>query len=146
MTRPEQRPEGALIQRALDRLDLSAKEAARRIDGISDTRLRQIVSGYEPLGEGRRRPVVAKAGVLARIAHTLEITPEELEQADRSDAAGVLRDRLRAPQKVAEVPDVDIRAQLDWVRQQDWSAAAKQEVAGWLIEIDQQAQRERRAG
>jgi hypothetical protein len=146
MTRPEQRPEGALIQRALDRLDLSVRDAAKRVEDISDTRLRHIITGREPLGGGRYRPITAKPAQLARIAHALEITPEELVAAERGDAATVLCERLRAPRRVAEVPgDVGLPAQLEWIRQQPWSWMEKQQVASLLLQIAAEAQREQRA-
>ena len=135
-----------MIQRALDRQDLSVRDAAKRVDGISDTRLRHIISGSEPLGEGRYRAVVARPALLARIAHALEIRPDELVAAGRDDAAAVLHDRLRAPQRVGEVPHgIGLAEQLNWVRAQPWPWAEKQEVASLLLEIASRAERERRA-
>lgn len=87
----EQRPEGVLIANALKRSGLSARKAASAA-GISDTRLRHIITGYQPAGGGSRIPVVAPADTLARIAFSLSILEDELRQAGRSDAADILAD------------------------------------------------------
>jgi Helix-turn-helix domain len=144
MTRPPQRPEGALIQRAMERLDISARAAAARAN-ISDTRWRHIVAGFEPLGSDTYREVIARPRILAKMAQAVDITPEQLEEAGRSDAATILRDRLANVDLPDELPDADLPTQIDWVHRQPWSATDRERVVRQLIELNQQAQEERRA-
>jgi hypothetical protein len=92
--KPHQRPEGKLIADAMIRDGRSVRDIAANA-GISDTRLRHIANGYQPLGQGRFNPIVAPAGTLAKIADALGLAPEHLAAADRGDAAEELR-RLRA--------------------------------------------------
>lgn len=87
---PTQTPEGALIAKALGESGESARTAASQI-GISDTRLRQIISGKQPAGGGNSFPVIAPSITIARIAQYFDISPEELEEAGRDDAAEDLR-------------------------------------------------------
>jgi len=88
---PEQRPEGKLIADALARLvpKLSQREAARRA-GLSETRWRQIVQGYQRLQDGVRAPVVAPAETLARMAMAVGVAEKELDEAGRDDAGRAL--------------------------------------------------------
>lgn len=86
---------GELVKRALKASGMSARQAALSMD-ISDTRLRHIINGYQPVGRGQRIDVHAPGDTLARIADALNITPEELEQVGRPDAAHELRLRLTA--------------------------------------------------
>lgn len=82
-------PEGALISAALKRRRLSARAAAPRA-GISETRWRQITSGYQTVS-GQRIPVRAPDDTLARMAQVAGVTPEELIEAGRAEAADELR-------------------------------------------------------
>lgn len=91
--RPEQRPEGRLIELALKRTRSSIRKAAAEVP-ISEGRLRQIINGYETRGAGVHLAVRAPAETLASIARAFGITPEQLEGADRADAAAELRDLL----------------------------------------------------
>ena len=84
-----QQPEGQLIADALTRLRLSARQGAKGT-GISDTRLRHIAKGYQPVGRGQVIEVVAPADTLARIADRLGITADQLRGAGRDDAAEIL--------------------------------------------------------
>jgi hypothetical protein len=86
---PEQQPEGRLISEALKRSGRSARGAAATA-GISDTRWRHIVSGYQPAGAGNYIPVSAPAETLARMAQAVGVTPDQLADAGRGDAAGEL--------------------------------------------------------
>lgn len=87
--RPEPPPWGALITEALRRARLSAREAARRA-GISEGRWRQITGGYQVVSAGVYAPVRGPAGTLARMAAVVGVTPSQLRQAGRDDAAQVL--------------------------------------------------------
>lgn len=84
-----QPPEGSLIAAALKRSTLSQRAAAKKA-GISDVRWRQIVAGYERKG-GMDIPVQAPPETLARMARTVGVTPDQLVQAGRQDAADELR-------------------------------------------------------
>lgn len=86
---PEQQPEGRLIADALLSKKLSARAAAAAA-GISDTRWRHIVSGYQPAGQGNYIPVHGPADTLARMAMVVGVTADQLAGVGRSDAAGEL--------------------------------------------------------
>jgi transcriptional regulator with XRE-family HTH domain len=88
-TRPAPPPWGALITAALRQAGLSAREAARRA-GLSEGRWRQITSGYQVVSAGVYAPVRGPAATLARMASVAGVTPGQLEQAGRADAAAVL--------------------------------------------------------
>lgn len=89
--RPEQRPEGALIAAALKRSRMSQRKAAE-LSGISENRLRAIVHGYQNVGVDTYVAVKGPADTVARIADVVGVTPDQLEQADRADAAAALRE------------------------------------------------------
>jgi hypothetical protein len=87
----EQRPEGALIERAMATRTpkLSARKAAR-LAQISEARWRQIVSGYQTVSQGVRVPVVAPAKTIARMAKVAGVSSRQLADAGRQDAAELL--------------------------------------------------------
>jgi len=87
--RPEAPPEGALLKRALIAARISQREAARR-SGISETRWRQLVSGYQVVSR-EKVPVRSPDDTLARMARAVGVTAEQLEEAGRDEAAAVLR-------------------------------------------------------
>jgi transcriptional regulator with XRE-family HTH domain len=93
-TRPAPTPEGELIKDALKRTRLSARRAAERA-GISEGRWRQIVNGYQTVTRGQHVPVTGPAETVARMAHVVGVTPEQLEGVQRADAAAELRLLLR---------------------------------------------------
>jgi hypothetical protein len=84
--RPEPPPWGALITDSLRRARLSAREAARRA-GISEGRWRQIAGGYQVVSAGVYAPVRGPAATLARMAAVVGVTPAQLRQVGRADAA-----------------------------------------------------------
>jgi transcriptional regulator with XRE-family HTH domain len=88
--RPVQRPEGALIGRAQKRSGLSQRAAAR-LAGISENHWRNIVKGYSTVSAGVTAPIKGNADTVARMAQAVGVTPEELEEVGREDAAAVLR-------------------------------------------------------
>lgn len=88
--RPEQPPEGRLIGLAQKRAKLSGRKAAD-LAGMSDGRWRQIVSGYQTVSAGVYAPVRGPAETLARMAQAVGVTPQQLEDVDRADAAEELR-------------------------------------------------------
>jgi transcriptional regulator with XRE-family HTH domain len=84
--RPEPPPWGTLITDAMRHAHLSAREAARRA-GISEGRWRQITGGYQVVSAGVYAPVRGPAATLARMAAVVGVTPAQLKQAGRADAA-----------------------------------------------------------
>ncbi|MEU5834553.1 hypothetical protein ABZ820_12885 [Streptomyces diacarni] len=113
--RPEPPPEAALIQAALRRSRLSARQAAKEA-GLSDARWRQITSGYQSVA-GEKIAVHAPPDTLARMAHVVGITADELTEADRSDAATSLQELGEAPppadaSRYASDPHIDAIAAL----------------------------------
>ena len=99
-TRPEQPPEGRLIHDAADHLDLSIREAAKRA-GISYGRWRQITVGYQNVSPGSFAAVHAPAKTLAKMAKVVGITPAQLTDAGRDDAALILAELLRPEPVIA---------------------------------------------
>lgn len=88
---PEQRPEGALIERAREAHNprLSIRAAADAA-GMSDGRWRQIVNGYQSAGASQYITVVGPAETIARMAKVVGVTAEQLTDVGREDAAGEL--------------------------------------------------------
>lgn len=83
-----QRPEGALIEKALRMKGVSARHAASEA-GMSDARWRQIVSGYQSVS-GQLVPVVGPDETIARMARVVGVTADQLRQAGRGEAADLL--------------------------------------------------------
>lgn len=102
--RPEPTPEGRLITAALRALrpKLPVREAARRA-GIGEARWRQITQGYQSVS-GQYVPVRPPAETMARMAQVVGVTPQQLEEADRPDAAEELRNL--PPEQGPEPPTV----------------------------------------
>jgi hypothetical protein len=92
---------------------LSAREAARRA-GLSEGRWRQITAGYQVVSAGVYAPVRGPAATLARMAAVAGVTPDQLRQAGRPDAAKAL-DAAPATagdevlQRVREMDQVQVR-------------------------------------
>ena len=88
----EQPPEMALIERLrLERPKLSVLKAAKLAD-MSEARWRQLAKGYQQVTAETRVPATAPAETLARMAKAVGATPEQLEAANRPDAASAMRD------------------------------------------------------
>ena len=77
------------MTKALAGAKLSAREAARRA-GISEGRWRQIAGGYQVVSAGVYAPVRGPAQTLARMAAVVGVTPAQLTEAGRPDAARAL--------------------------------------------------------
>jgi hypothetical protein len=77
------------MTKALAGAKLSAREAARRA-GISEGRWRQIAGGYQVVSAGVYAPVHGPAQTLARMAAVVGVTPAQLTEAGRPDAAKAL--------------------------------------------------------
>ena len=90
--RPSPPPWGVLLTKALADARLSAREASRRA-GISEGRWRQIAGGYQVVSSGVYAPVHGPAQTLARMAAVAGVTPAQLTEAGRPDAAKALASR-----------------------------------------------------
>lgn len=105
--RPPTPPEGELIKAALEKVAISQREAARQAD-ISEARWRQIVSGYQSVG-GSKASFRSPDKTLARMAHVVHVTPEDLESAGRAGAAQELR-AIQEAEREAEQAAAEARA------------------------------------
>lgn len=85
---PAPPPEANLIKEALRRQKLSSREASRRA-GVSDTWWRNVMRGYQTVG-GVIAPVKGQPDTLARMAQVTGVTPTQLRDAGRADAAEAL--------------------------------------------------------
>lgn len=87
--------EAELIESARKRAHppLSIREAARRA-AMSQTRWHQIAIGYQTVQAGVRLPVIAPAMTIARMASVVGVTPDQLREAGREDAAEDLESLL----------------------------------------------------
>ena len=93
MTRPEPPPEAVLLRLARKAAGIGTRDAAAA-GGISKARLSQIENGYERR-MGQYKSVHGKDSTVAHLAAFTGVTPEELDEAQRPDAAAVLRVILR---------------------------------------------------
>jgi hypothetical protein len=89
---PEPPPEGVLIEHARNEARLSVREAARRA-GISEGWWRQVVKGYQPMGDGGYVLRHAPADTVANMARVVQVSPDQLQaEGQRPDAAEVMRE------------------------------------------------------
>lgn len=84
--RPPQPPEMQLIEQRRGRLSI---RKAATVAGMSEARWRQLEGGFRatPLGPA---PETAPDATLARMAHAVGVTPDELKETGRADAAALL--------------------------------------------------------
>jgi transcriptional regulator with XRE-family HTH domain len=90
---PQPTREGQLIRLARMRSTprLSIRAAAEKA-GVSAETWGYVERGYQSQGHGKQvRTHIPPADTLAHMANALEVTPEDLEEIDRHDAAQVLR-------------------------------------------------------
>ncbi len=78
-----------MIEAAATATGLSVKKLSANA-GISDTRWRHIVRGWQPGAGGGQNPVVAPALTLARMAFAVGVSAEDLAKTGRTDAAELL--------------------------------------------------------
>ncbi|WP_114202352.1 hypothetical protein [Janibacter anophelis] len=84
-----QRPEGRLIEEELKATGRSVRSIAPKV-GVSDTRLRHIINGYQPAGAGQVIEVKAPAETLARLAIAVGLADIQMTWAGRDDAAQLM--------------------------------------------------------
>lgn len=102
MSNPVPSPESVLIEAARHDARLSVREAARRA-GISDGWWRQIAKGFQTLSGGGTGSVRGPAETVAKMARVVAVTPEQLKDAGRPDAAEEL-ERLSSQPATPPVP------------------------------------------
>ncbi|MEV6344173.1 hypothetical protein [Actinoplanes sp. NPDC051851] len=96
---PEQTPEGRMIQEWAKRTGESVRQLAAKA-GISDTRWRQIVKGWQPAAGGMKIPVRGNAQTLARMNMAIGRTADALADAGRVDAAEAQLELEQAAKRV----------------------------------------------
>src|SRR6478752_4558052 len=91
--------EGTLLRRARERIRPKASIAtAAKQAGVSPENWGHVERGYQSMGkEQPPRTVIPPAPTLAHMAHAVGVTPDELEQIGRTDAADILRDLQPQP-------------------------------------------------
>jgi len=97
-------PEAVLLTVARKAAGMKTPDVARAA-GISKARLSQIENGYERRA-GRYSPVRGKDDTIAHVAAVVGVTPEQLEEARRPDAALILREILRRDQETDAALDL----------------------------------------
>ena len=133
--RPAQRPEGKLIERAQKRSSLSQRQAAP-LAGISENHWRNIVKGYSTVSAGVTAPIRGHAETVARMAQVVGVTPEQLTEAGRDDAAVELRALPPIEHTGPEPTVAELRAEIEAER-------AKREVLERRIVEIERRERER---
>src|SRR5579875_390113 len=93
MDRPAPPPEAVMLRLAREASGTTVSEAAAAA-GISAARWSQVELGYGNR-RGPLKPVRARSGTLARMAHAVGVGPGRLEEGDRPDAAEILREIRR---------------------------------------------------
>lgn len=90
--KPGQSAEGRLIEEAA-KADGRSIRALSANAGISDTRWRQVIRGWQLNGAGQAIEARAGGDILARMALVVGVTPDQLREVGRPDAA-VFAERL----------------------------------------------------
>jgi hypothetical protein len=85
-TTPDQTPEGRLIEQAATYSGRSARALSANA-GMSDTRWRQVVRGWQPGPAGTPVEARASAVTLARMALAVGVSADQLTEVGREDAA-----------------------------------------------------------
>jgi hypothetical protein len=86
---PGPTPEGRLIEQAAKASGRSIRQLAANA-GMSDTRWRQVVRGWQENSAGKVIEARASDEMLARMAYVVGLEPGQLTQAGRPDAAKAL--------------------------------------------------------
>lgn len=90
-------PLGKLLESAREaRRPKLSQNATAKAAGLSPTTYRRVIRGIARFG-GRDTEFEGTPESIASIAKVLRVTPEQLEEVDRTDAAEELRSLLRGP-------------------------------------------------
>jgi transcriptional regulator with XRE-family HTH domain len=103
MEQPDQSPEGELISQVMAREGLTIRGLARDLK-MSDTRIGQIVRGYQTLKADTFFAVRGPTKTVARIAELLKIDPADFDGAGRSDVADLMRKWAKADASHVQAP------------------------------------------
>lgn len=114
MTTPAPPPEAQLITRLREDMvpALSMREGARRA-GFSVSTWMQNEQGYRKVTPGLVIPIRATAEKLARMALVVRATPDQLREAGRDDAAGILQKLIDAGPDPADQLEAVLRSSRD---------------------------------
>jgi hypothetical protein len=108
MNKPAPPPEAVAIRLARKAAGISVAAAAEAAAiPISTARWSQIENGYETR-PGTVRVVRGRDSTVAHMARVVDVTPAQLEDAGRSDAAEVLCEILRRSEPVPVAPERDL--------------------------------------
>jgi hypothetical protein len=111
-----QPPEAVLIRRAREAQAprMSIKTAAKTCGAVSAETWGYVERGYRPASGGNGgRAFVASPRILAHMAHTVQIGPEELDAVGREDAGTVLREIIS--RRSACEPDREPQPNIDFL-------------------------------
>lgn len=101
-------PEAVLIRTAREAAGMTAAQAARASAGaVSAIYWRDVERGHGGR-RGQQAPTRASAKMLAAMARVTDVTPEQLDGAEREDAARVLREILRRGDGEPEAPRMSL--------------------------------------
>lgn len=145
---PPQRPEGKLLQDALQTTGRSIRQVAAEA-GMSDARWRQLVKGSMNKG-GHVVEEIAPAHTLARMAQVVGVTAEQLRHADRPDAASALESLTKGSkggglQVVASIHAGHAADEIDLIYESSMSATQKLEAIRKVLLLRAQADAEKAA-
>lgn len=138
-------PEGRLIEQARERKRLSQNKAAKAA-GMSGTRWRQVVAGWASGGEGIQIPVHGNAKRIALMAQVVDVTPEQLEEVGREDAARELRELRPSDEPDAEPSLRDVVEQMNALTQEIKEGRARDRERIKQLEDELKRLREQRSG
>lgn len=133
---PPSTAEGALVRRARERVrpKISIAAAAKRAN-MSPDNWGHVERGYQSTGRGQPpRQVIPPTGTLAHMANAVGITPQELEDIGRSDAADALRDLHSLRAEPAEPRSQSGNLARELVAKLREAAAAEGKTLGQMLE------------
>jgi len=143
-------PEAALLEGLRTAQYKLTQKAAAKKAGITESRWRQVVGGYQPSKDGAPRVrVVAPAQTIARMAYAVDAKPQQLKDAGRQDAAVELAEILASNPTDQSLPAVEALPRPDEMAKQvrehvgtildlpiSMTAPHKQELHAILAELD----------
>jgi hypothetical protein len=153
---PRQTREGRLIEEATKASGRSIRSLAANA-GMSDTRWRHVMKGWQPGPGGTPIQVNPPAGTLAKMALVLGLEPIEVRKTGRADAADLMIRHLDADMLVhhpdGQISVVEVKNnrppgmfdEIDLIaRSKTMSAREKLEMIRLVLELRAQAEREER--
>lgn len=132
---PPPTPEGELIRTAREAHipRLSIREAARRV-GLSFEIWGATERGYQSLGRGKPvRKADSSHVTVAQMAFAVGVSPEELAETGRADAAATLREIIRRQPPPRPRPTLDEIT--EYLHDQEVPIAERQRFAARFLEV-----------